>query len=407
MNDNSMNESEATLADAKLHSGTSDVELVDFLIMLARHKKRIILFPLVAAIAAAAVSMVLPATYRARTKLLPPQQAQSGAAALLSQLGGVAGAAAGVAGIKNPNDLYVAMLKSRTVADRLIAQFDLKKRYGTESQDEARLALEANTFISAGKDGLITIEVEDKQQNSVAPMANSYVDILAKLTRELAVTEASQRRLFYERQLEQSKNNLAKAEMRLKNALETHGVISVDADSRAIVETVGRLRAQISAKEIQLNSLRSFVTPNNPEFKRVEEELNSARGELAKLENGRLGAGNAPAGDGNPQPGLENIKTLRDVKYNQMLYELLAKQYEIARLDEAKEAGVIQVLDSAVDPERRFKPKRTVIVLLSALTALLAAVLSAFVSQAKANILQSPERAMKWSVLKSKIRFGW
>lgn len=347
-------------AGVKTEAEPNDLNIGDFLRLLLKRKKFVIGVPLIAAIAAALISLALPDVYKAGTKLLPPQQAQSGAAALLSQLGGVAGAAAGVAGIKNPNELYVGMLRSRTVADKLIATYDLKAVYDTKSLEKARRILEENTAVFTGKDGLITIEVEDENRTRVARLANSYADELLKLTRVLALTEASQRRVFFERQLEQAKDNLAKAETALKGALDTGGVISVDTETRAVVETVARIRAQISAKESQLSSMRAFVTENNPEYKKVEEELKGLRLEQSRLENGR--GGEAKSGRSG---GLESIKILRDIKYFQMLYELLAKQYEVARLDEAKESSIIQVLDPAVEPEKKFKPKRALIVLIT------------------------------------------
>jgi tyrosine-protein kinase Etk/Wzc len=381
-----------------------DIDIVEFMITLAKHKKLLIGLPAVVAVLSLIISLILPNTYKASAKLLPPQQAQSSAAALLSQLGGVASVAAGAAGIKNPNDIYIGMLKSRTVADRLVAQYNLKKVYDTDLQEIARTKLGMNTVIAAGKDGLITIEVEDRDQRLVAKLANSYVDQLMELSKTLAVTEASQRRVFYEGQLEAAKDNLAKAEMSLKGSLDTRGVISVDSESRAIVETVGRLRAQVSAKEIQLNSMRAFVTESNPNFKRTEEELASLRSELSKLENGRGSAGVAGTGAVNPS-GFENIKLLRDVKYYQMLYELLAKQYEAARLDEAKNPSIVQVLDSAIEPERKSKPHRAIIVVLSTLGAFFLAILWAFVSEAKKKTLASEDAAAKWQELKSHLRF--
>jgi tyrosine-protein kinase Etk/Wzc len=365
-----MNQSQTATNAPASEARASNFDLIELLIVLAKHRKSILYFPVAVAVLAAALSFVIPNVYLANTKLLPPQQAQSGAAALLSQLGGIAGAAAGVAGIKSPNDLYIGMLKSRTIADRLVAKFDLKNVYDLDTLAKTRKELEENTVITAGKDGLITIEVEDENQQRVAKIANAYVSELIELTKVIAVTEASQRRMFYEAQLTQAKNNLAKAEMDLKGAFDTRGVISVDGESRAIVETVGRLRAQISAKEIQLSSMRAFVTTSNPEFLRAQEELTSLRSELSKLENGRPGLASVPDESGKKQVGLENIKLLRDVKYYQMLYELLAKQFEVARLDEAKDSAVIQVLDPATEPERKFKPKRALIVIFSALLAL-------------------------------------
>lgn len=380
-----------------------EIELIDVLIVLAKHKRLVLGLPLVVALAAAGISMCLPNVYSASTKMLPPQQSQSSTAALLSQLGGLGGLAAGAAGIKNPNDLYVGMLKSRTVADAIIERFHLKDVYEAKFYEDARQTLEMNTTVGSGKDNLITITVEDKDQKRVAQIANAYVDELGKLTKKLAITEAGQRRVFFEGQLEQAKNNLATAELKLKNALETQGITSVDADTKAVVEMGARLRAQISAKEIQLNSMNAFLTPNNPVYQRAQEELNSLRAELAKLENGR-GMG-SPENPGGSKAGLENVKTLRDVKYYQMLYELLAKQYEAARLDEAKDPPIIQVLDRAAEPERRAKPKRTVIVLLSTALAFFFAMGLAFFAETKRRLMDEPASATKWRRLRGYIGF--
>jgi len=383
----------------------SELGLIDLMIVLAKHKKLICIVPLIAAVVSAGVSLALPETYKAAVKLLPPQQQQSGASALLAQFGGVASMAAGVAGLKNPNDLYVGMLKSRTIADRLIARYDLKKVYQTELAESARMRLSENTAIASGKDGLITIEVEDRDQKRVAKLANSYVDELFNLTRTLAVTEAAQRRLFFERELESAKNKLAKAEIALKSALEKHGVISVDVESRTAVETMARLRAQISAKEIELNSMRAFVTSSHPEFQRAQEELNSLRGQLSKIENGQeKQGGEESAGANVQQGGLESIQRFRDLKYFQMLYELLVKQYEAARLDEAKDPSIVQVLDPAVEPEHRAKPKRAFIVLASVIASFVAAVIAAFVLESKAKALANPASARKWAELVSRLR---
>lgn len=385
-------------------SDSEESDLLDAMIVLAKHKKLIVGFTSAMAVLAVVVSLVLPNVYKATAKLMPPQQSQSGAAALLSQLGGVANMAAGVAGLKNPNDLYVGMLQSRTVADNIIARFKLKDVYDTDSLEKARMKLDDNTNVRAGKDGLITIEVEDRDQKLVANLANAYAEELLKLTGVLAVTEAGQRRLFYERQLELAKNNLASAEMKLKGGLDTHGVISVDVESRAVLATVARLRAEASAKEIEISSMRSFVTSENPDFKRATEELKSLRSELSKLENGRKDV--ADQNVSSDKAGLENIKVLRDVKYYQMLYELLAKQYELARLDEAKDAATIQVLDKAVEPERKFKPKRAIIVIVTTILAFAAAIGWAFLIETRKKMMLVPESAARLTELRSHLRFG-
>jgi uncharacterized protein involved in exopolysaccharide biosynthesis len=401
-----MSEVKTTLP--KQYEAVSDESgLVDLLIILARHKRLISTLPLGAAAIAAAISLALPNEYTGTTKLLPPQQAQSGAAALLAQFGGVAGgiagAAASAAGLKNPNDLYIGMLKSRTIGENLIKRFDLKKVYDTDSQERALKILESHTTITSGKDGLIVIEVDDPRQEKVADIANGYVEELVSLTKVFAVTEASQRRMFYEHELETAKNNLAKAEIALKGSLDKHGVISVDVESEGRIETVAQLRAQISAKEIQRNSMQAFVTSAHPDLRRVEEELSSLRAELSRLENGKGNTADNSAKD-DKQAGLENIQGLRDVKYHQMLYELLAKQYEVARLDEAKDSELIQVLDRAVKPEKKSSPKRALITILTALVAGFAAVSWAMIVEIKKRKLRSPESAARWALLMSSLR---
>lgn len=379
-----------------------DINLIAILIALAKHKKLILRTTLAAAVISAGVSFLIPNEYKATVKLLPPQQAQSGAAALLSQLGGVASIAAGAAGLKNPSDLYVGMLESRTIADRLIQRFELRKVYDVELQEKARKELDANTAITAEKNGMITIDVEDESPKRSAQIANAYVEELLKLTNSLAVTEAAQRRLFFERELETAKNNLAKAEIALKTSMETHGVISVDVESRALLETSARLKAQISAKEIERNAMRAFVTESNPDFKVIEQELASLRAELSKLENGRPSGGGVGNETAEKRGGLENIKILRDVKYYQMLYEMLAKQYEIARLDEAKDPSMIQVLDNAIEPERKSKPARVLIVLVITLLAMLISMGWACLIESRRKNAEDEES--QWSELRSYLR---
>ncbi|WP_313034128.1 GumC family protein [Massilia alkalitolerans] len=392
-----MDPKQEMMAGANANRRHDQVDLIDILIMLAKYKKLIVGIPAIVAVLAASISFLLPNVYLATTKILPPQQAQSAAAALLSQLGSVTSLATGIGGIKNPSDIYIGMLRSRTIADTLIARFDLKKVYEEESLEEVRKKLEARTAVTIGKDGLISIAVEDEDRKRAALLANAYVDELMKLASGLAVTEAAQRRVFFERQLGLAKDNLAAVEVKLKRELGTHGVISVDADSRAIVETVARLRAQVSAKEIQINAMGGLVTKTNPQYIRAQEELRSLKEELGNLENGRPNIGKGDL----RQQGLENIKLLRDVKYYQMLYELLAKQYEVARLDEAKDPLTIQVLDPAIEPEKKVKPKRALMVLLSFFITMIFTVIWVWMYSFKERAMAHPQNAARVSQLVS------
>ncbi len=397
-----MGESQIVRPAVEENIEVDELELIDILLILAKRKKLIFFFPLVVAALTAGLTLIFPNVYKASVKLLPPQQSQSGAAAMMAQLGGFAGAAASAAGIKNPSDLYMGMLRSRTIAEKIIAKYDLKKVYATDSLEYAIKTLAGNTVIATGKDGIIAIDVEDEDKHLVPKLANAYADELLKLTNVILATEASQKRIFFEQQLVLAKDKLADAEIALKGGLEKNGVISVDGESRTILEIVSRLRSKIALKEIQLNAMRAFVTPNNQEFKRTEEELGSLRGELLKLENGRS---ELVSPISSKKVGLESIKIVREVKYREMLYELLARQYEAARLEEAKDTSIIQVLDFAVEPERKSKPKRLIIALLAAFFTFFISLGWAFLSDMRERALVSSVSMAKWDKLRLMLGF--
>ena len=401
----------------QIHEDEDSISLMDIFLTLAKHKKKIFVYPVAFGIAGLAISLVLPNAYKANTKILPPQQSQSTASAMLSQLGGLAGGAGAALGIKSPNDLYIAMLKSRALTDKLIQRFDLQKRYDAKFLESTRKELDEKSVIASGKDNMISIDVEDKDAKVAAAIANAYVEELTVLTSKFALTEASQRRVFFEKQLELAKDKMIAAETALSSGIDSKGMMSVDAQSKAVLETVARLRANISAKQIQLKAMQAFVTPSNNEYKRANQELLGMQDELAKLEKGSasnaasksesaMQASEAVANAGKPaEAGASNIQLLRDVKYYQMLYEMLAKQYEVARLDEAKDIPLIQVLDKAVEPEHKFKPQRALITIAAAFFGLILALVAAFVSEAL-NQPKSAEDAEKWRQLKAYLRFS-
>jgi uncharacterized protein involved in exopolysaccharide biosynthesis len=352
------------------------------------------------------VSLLLANVYTGVAKVLPPQQNQSTAAMLLGQLGGLAGIAGGSLGLKNPSDLYVGMLKSRTIADRLIERFDLQRAYECDTMVETRKALADSSNIAAGKDGLITIEVDDEDPKRAAAIANAYVEELDKLTQTLAITEAAQRRLFFERQLQQAKEGLAEAEVALKVTQEKTGLIKLDDQGKAIIEAVATLRAQISAKEVEVRSMRTFATEQNPEYMRSQQQLAALRAELMKLERAQISGGGdilLPTGKV-PEAGLEYVRKYRDVKYHEAIFELLAKQFELAKIDEAKEVAIIQVVDQALAPDRKSKPKRALIVIIATFVAGLIAVVSAFAKEAIERAQNDPAQARRLHMLSTYLK---
>src|SRR6266568_624454 len=328
----------------------------DFLLLMAKYRKLVMGLPIVTGIVALIVSFLLPNWYTATAKIMPPQQSQSNAVAILGQLGAIAGGVASQAlNVRNPSDIYVAMLKSRTVADALIQHFDLKNVYDEEYLAETRKKLAKNSVIVAGREGVITIDVDDKDPKRAAEIANAYVEELRIRTLGLAVSEAGQRRLFFEGQLKKAKNDLIDAEVELKKFTLDTGLMNPQGQVSLSVAAAAALRAQIAAKEIQLTAMRSFATENNPDLRRTLQELSGLRSELSKMEkNTHVEKGDVMVPFGKaPEVALEYARRFRDMKYQETLFEVLSKQYEIARIDEAKDATLIQVLDAAVPPERK------------------------------------------------------
>lgn len=376
------NSSQHVVPSTKYRSPDDEISIRDIVILLAKHRKLVLGVPLVTAILTAGITLLMPNIYTGRAVLMPPQQQQSTAAMMLGQLGALAGMAGSNLGLKNPNDLYIGMLKSRTVADALVERFKLQELYDQDTLVETRKSLADNTSLTSGKDGLIVIEVDDEDPQRAADMANAYVDQLTKLTQSLAISEASQRRLFFEGQLAKSRDELSKAEIELKKTQERTGMIDLDAQGKATIEAAAILRAQVTAKEVEMAAMRTFATESNPDYRRTQEELMGLRTQLAKMErNTEKDKGDILISTGKiPASGLEYARRLRDVKYYETIFELLARQFEMARVDEARDVAIIQSIDRAVPHDKKTKPHRAIIVLLSTLVACVIVVLYAVVS---------------------------
>jgi uncharacterized protein involved in exopolysaccharide biosynthesis len=354
--------------------GEDEIDLTELFRALSRRRRLILGITAASAAVAVVVSLLLPVYYIAETRILPPQDKGSNLAAqLLGQAGGLIAMAGGAAGVKSQGELFVAMTKSRTVLDRMVDRFDLMKLYKGKYREDARKNLfRSLKVLEDKKSGIISLTVDDRDPKRAADMANAFVEELKSLAGGLAISEAGQRRMFFEDQLRQTKVSLARAEEEIKGFQQRTGMFQVDAQARAIIEGIARLRAGIAVKEVEANVLRSFATAQNPDLQRVEEEIRALRIELEKVETSK-GSGFDPLMSSGrvPEMGTEYLRKLRQLKYNETLYELLSKQYELAKLDEARDAVVIQVIDRAVPPERKSRPKRSMIVIVTAFLAFL------------------------------------
>ncbi|MBA3057928.1 MAG: lipopolysaccharide biosynthesis protein [Gammaproteobacteria bacterium] len=365
-----------------------EISLLDLLQVVVDNLRLLVLGPLAAGLLALGISFSIAPTFTATTKFLPPQQQQSAAASMLASLGALGGLAGAATGIKNPNDQFVAFLQSRTVQDALIDRFKLMDRYEVEFRDSARKTLGGNVKISSGKDGLITIDSSDTDKVFAAQLANAYVEELRTLLGRLAITEAQQRRVFFEKQLNDAKDKLVKAELALKASGVNSNVLKTD--PAAAIEGLARLKATIAAQEIKLASMRGYLTESAPDFKQAQTELSAMRQQLSRAE--------AAEPNNNSKDG-DYVSKFRDFKYYETLFELFAKQYEMARIDESREGAVIQVLDVAVPPELKTKPKKALIAMLTTLATGFALLLFVFIRQALNNAGRTPESAEKLAQL--------
>ncbi len=359
-------QTDTTGADERRASGgdSGEISLLDIAIVIAENLRLLVIWPLLAGVIAIGVTtFAITPTFTAKVVMLPPQQQQSAAASALQSLGAIAGIAGGAAAMKTPADQYVALMRTNTVEDRLIDRFKLLEVYEAQLKTDARRALEQRTRINTGKkDGLITVEVDDTNPQRAADIANAYVDELGRLTSTLAITEAQRRRLFFEQQLTRTTERLASAQRALQSAGINEGAIR--AEPRAATESYARLQAEVTAGEVRLQTMRGYLAETAPEFQRARSELAALRTQLAKRE-----AVNASGAQG------DYVDRFREFKYQETLFELFSRQYEVARIDESREGALIQVVDAATPPERRNARKRATIAAVTTLGTLSALLL--------------------------------
>jgi capsule polysaccharide export protein KpsE/RkpR len=320
--------------------------LYELLLPLAQHWGRLLVVPLVAGAIAVAGSYLVPQTFTASALLLPPQPQQTLTTGAIASFASLAGLSAG--GPRSPADQYVSLMLSSNATDRIIDRFKLMEVYGADQRWKARRDLLEATAITVGKkDGLLNISVEDESPQRAADIANAYVDELKRLTGELAITEAQSRRAFFEQQLKQTQQRLIAAQTALQASGFSQGALK--AEPRAAAEGYARLRAELATAEVRLQAIRGNFADGAPEVRQLQDTVAALRGQLARSEAAR-----EPA-----DAGQDYVSKYREFKYQETLFELLARQFELARVDEAREGALVQVVDVAKAPERKTRPKRS------------------------------------------------
>ena len=385
MSENATSSAQAGIGDMQ---DNDEISLLDLLQVIVDNLRLLVLGPLVCGLAALGYSFTIAPTYTAKTQFLPPQQQQSSAASMLASLGALGGLAGAATGLKSPADQYIAFMKSVSVQDALIERFKLVEKYEAKLKIDARIALTGSVRIASGKDGLISVEVDDKDPKFAADLANAHVEELRNLLGRLAVTEAQQRRMFFEKQLAQTKDNLAKADLALKSSGINSSVLK--SSPASAVEAVARLKAGISVQEVKLGTMRNYLTESSPDFKQALSELASLKSQLNKSEK------EEPASKGT----TDYVARYREFKYQETMFDLFAKQFELAKVDESREGAVIQVLDIAEPPERKAKPKKAMMAIIATLASGFALLLFLFVRSALKNASQDEETKLRMAALK-------
>lgn len=363
-----------------------EISLLDIAITIKQNVRLLVIVPLLAALVAFGISSLITPTYTATTTFLPPQQQQSAAAAMLQGLGALGGLAGVAGGIKNPADQYIAFLKSRSVQDALVNRFNLQQRYGSKFHEDALTVLSNKVAISSGKDGLIKLDVDDADAVFAAKLANAHIEELSKLLSRLAVTEAQQRRAFYEKQLEHAKTKLGEAQSILQRSGIKEGALR--AEPRMAAEVYANLKAEVTAAQVKLQSMRSYLSEQSSEFKLAQANLAALTAQLNKAESS-----SAVSADD------EYIEKYRNFKYQETLFDMFAKQFELAKLDEAREGAMIQVVDVAQPPERKSNPKKALISILSGMAMGLVMSIYVFARQSWRSVRKNPIMAEKISNL--------
>jgi tyrosine-protein kinase Etk/Wzc len=374
------------------YESDDEISLLDLLQVVVDNLRLLILGPLACGLTALGISFAIAPTYSAKTQFLPPQQQQSAAASMLASLGAIGGLAGAATGLKSPADQYVAFMKSVSVQDALIDRFNLLEKYEAKLKTDVRAYLTGSVRIASGKDGLISVEVDDKDPRFAADLANAHVEELRKLLSRLAVTEAQQRRMFFEKQLEITKENFTKADLALKSSGINSSVLK--SSPASAVEAVARLKAGISVQEVKLGAMRSYLTENSPEFKQALSELVSLKTQLAKAEKEEPADKNAS----------DYVSRYREFKYQETMFDLFGKQFELAKVDESREGAVIQVLDAAEPPERKAKPKKALIAIIATLASGFALLLFVFIRNAIINSSNDEETKQRLIALRSSWR---
>jgi tyrosine-protein kinase Etk/Wzc len=310
-------------------------------------------------------------------------------------------------GLKSPADMYVGILESRTVADNVIAACNLRQRYKTRTLVDTETALQRNSIFESGKDSLIHLSVRDYDPQVASDIANSYLDQLYSMNSKLETAEATQRVSFYERRLADERIALSDAEEALRNTQQKTDVIQFSGQATSIIDSIVQAQAELADRQVALRSIKTYATKNNPEVIQLQREIEALGLHVKELEKGQQspqsGELQIPAGQ-LPEAALQYQRRVRELKYHEALFDLLARQSEAAKLDEAKSAPILRIVDHAIPPDKKSGPSRKLLTLGFAAFAFLLALAWGLIDLSLDHLRRVPEQAKKLNEIRDALR---
>jgi len=362
-----------------------EFNFIDYLYILVKRRKLIIVNFFIVAIITAAYSLIMPKTFSAATVVMPPTGGSSLLSSLTSNLP-VAGLLGGLGGVSDETNTIIAILKSRSITENTIKQFGLFERYEAEDMEEAIKIFRNTVDVSVNDEGMIEIivsadteyladeEKENEARTLCADIANFMVAELNRINTELQTREAKFNRIFIEKRYEQNKSDLREAENAIRSFGEKYGMISLPDQVSAAIQAAAQIESQIAVKEVELQAMKSTLYSGHSEIRKKEIELRELR---KKLEEIKLGSPQQdtlaifPAFAKAPELGIKYLQLMRDLEVQNKIFEFLTQQYEQAKIQEARDTPMVQVLDTAIPPNKRTKPKRSLLVLLAGMVSII------------------------------------
>lgn len=375
----------------------SEIDLFGAALLLRKHIRRNLLFAAAGFLLMLGLMLTTKVKYSATAVLLVPQSNPSASSlALQMATGGLGTGGMGLLGAGGQYQVYEDILRSRTVAYRLIEQYDLVKLYKAKDEEAAKKILASRTELVSEKEGMISVTVEDTDPKRAADIANSYLSELDRMNQELAITSAGQQRAYFEREMVKEKNALEDAEVDLKRTQEQAGVLVPQSQALAHLSAIETTRAQIRLRQIELGSLMQGATDQNPRVVQLRAEIDSLEAQLNAMQKGGGGPVEGTPSSKVPEISLEYLRKAREVKFHEALFELLARQYEIAKQEEGKTISMIQVLDKAIPSKHKSWPPRTLFCILGLAGGALIGAGYTFVEAFFERVMQNPDNRKKY-----------